>query len=161
MTATTGLPSGMPERQRLELRARRGAGWFFWIAAVSVINSVILITGGGRTFVLGLGITQVVEGVAAALEQGLAGPGPLRFLALGLNVLVAILIGLIGRQARKGSVAIYGFGLVLYTLDGLLLLVFADWIGVVFHAIALAFMTSGFLALRKVSRGQAATLPPS
>ena len=43
---------------------KRSAGWFDWIAALSVVNSVISLFNGNWTFVLGLGITQVIDYLA-------------------------------------------------------------------------------------------------
>lgn len=43
-------------RVELQKRANSGAGWFFWIAGLSVVNSAISLLGGGWSFVLGLGI---------------------------------------------------------------------------------------------------------
>ena len=40
---------------------KRGASWFDWIAALSVINSAISLFSGTWYFVLGLGITEVID----------------------------------------------------------------------------------------------------
>jgi hypothetical protein len=39
---------------------KRGAGWFDWIAALSLINSLIALFNGNWHFLLGLGITDLV-----------------------------------------------------------------------------------------------------
>lgn len=48
---------------------KRGAGWFDWIAALSIVNSLISLFGGNWHLVLGLGITDPMRpSVAAAAE---------------------------------------------------------------------------------------------
>jgi len=49
------------EKLRVEQQLKGGASWFVWIAALSVINSVILLSGGTWSFIFGLGITQIVD----------------------------------------------------------------------------------------------------
>ena len=53
----------------LEKNLRNGANWFFWIAALSVVNSVILLLEGDRSFVIGLGVTQVINVAALTFAQ--------------------------------------------------------------------------------------------
>jgi hypothetical protein len=162
-----GLPTPRPAapdpaqaRLKAQARAKSGASWFYWIAALSLLNSIILLTGSTRTFVLGLGITQVVDVFASVFEDqlGLGGGSYLTFLALGLDALVAGLIGLIGYFARKGLQAVYVLGIALYLLDGLLVLAFLDWLSALFHAVALGYMVAGFIALRKLAASPAGTV---
>ncbi|HPM80992.1 MAG TPA: hypothetical protein PLF81_09845, partial [Candidatus Anammoximicrobium sp.] len=49
---------------QLHARGTSGAGWFYWIAALSLVNSIILLSGGDRHFVVGLGVTLVADVVA-------------------------------------------------------------------------------------------------
>lgn len=42
-------------------RARTGAKWFYWIAALSMVNSMAAMAGGNFHFIVGLGITSVVD----------------------------------------------------------------------------------------------------
>ncbi|MGI8656220.1 MAG: hypothetical protein ACR2LC_13505 [Pyrinomonadaceae bacterium] len=50
-------------------QALSGANWFFWIAALSMINSVVLLMNGQWNFLAGLGITQLIDGIAIALAK--------------------------------------------------------------------------------------------
>ena len=45
-----------------------GARWFWWIAGLSLVNSVILHSGGGTSFVIGLGFTQIVDALFQSLK---------------------------------------------------------------------------------------------
>ena len=95
-------------------------------------------------FIVGLGVTQIVDAVAG--QVGGAG------LAVGLviNVIVAaacVAFGVLGNQ-RKGW-AIW-MGMTLYALDGLLLLLFQDWLSVAFHGYALFRIYQGMGALKEL-----------
>src|SRR5262249_466386 len=54
---------GIDESEVLALARQFNAGssWFFWIAALSVINSLIAVFGGNWRFIFGLGITSVAD----------------------------------------------------------------------------------------------------
>ena len=49
-----------------------GSKWFYWIAGLSIINSVAHLAKGDFSFVIGLGITQIVDAIAFALSRRLA-----------------------------------------------------------------------------------------
>ena len=66
---------------KLESQFQRGANWFLWIAGTSIINSIIILTGGQWHLVIGLGITQIFDEVAIHLAAG-TGAVPLKIVAL-------------------------------------------------------------------------------
>lgn len=155
----TGRPSSQPdplqERIKLEARAKRGASWFFWVAALSATNSIIAITGGDRVFIFGLGVTQVVDAFATVFEEelGLGRGSWLGIAGLVLSLLVAGLIALIGYLARKGNQVVYLLGMGLYVMDGLLVGVFQDWFSLLFHIVVMIYLVMGFRALRVLTTG--------
>lgn len=157
----SGSPSPQPnpaqERIKLEARAKSGAAWFFWIAALSAINSIISIAGGDRVFIFGLGVTQVVDAFAAVFEEelGLGRGSWLGIAALGLSLLVAGLIALIGYLARKGNQIVFLLGIGLYLMDGLLVGFFQDWLALLFHIVVLIYLVMGFRAVRKLAESPA------
>ena len=59
------------ETVALEQRYKSGARWFFWIAGLSVVTSLISFWGGGYAFFLSLGTTQVIDGFAKGLATEL------------------------------------------------------------------------------------------
>ncbi len=130
---------------------KRGANWFYWIAGFSVVNSLVSLLQGGWGFIVGLGITQVVDAIAAAIlqEQG-DGTGLIRVIALGASVFFAGLFVLFGWLANQGQGWAFISGMVLYLLDGLLFLLVQDWMSLVFHAFALYCMFNGYTALRRL-----------
>jgi len=133
--------------KRLELtqRVRGGASWFYWIAGLSILNSIIQFTGGNWHFIFGLGITSIVDAVAANL--GKAGI----VLDLIINVFIAGIFVIFGVFANKLKSGAFLAGMVLYGLDGLLSLLIQDWFGLAFHAFALYSMWRGFAALKELN----------
>jgi hypothetical protein len=125
-------------------RARAGAKWFYWIAALSMINSIVVITGGNFHFVVGLGITSVVD--ALAKRVGSAGS----VLDIIINGFVAGLFVLFGTFAVKAQKWAFLVGMTLYALDGLLLLGVKDILSVGFHAYALFAIYRGYTAAKQI-----------
>ncbi len=87
----------------LENQAKNGVNWFFWIAAISFINSIIFYFGGGLTFVMGLGLTQIVDGVVFGLTQDLSGGMAtiLRGMGIFVNLLLVGMFVAFGIFAKK------------------------------------------------------------
>src|SRR5262245_59525167 len=59
----------LAHRAQLAAKMRHGANWFLLIAGLSVANTVILLMEGNRHFVVGLGITQLVNVLALAIAK--------------------------------------------------------------------------------------------
>jgi len=125
-------------------RARVGAKWFYWIAGLSMINSMVVIFGGNFHFVVGLGITSVVDAIARRV--GSAGS----VLDLVINGFVAGMFALFGYYAVKAQKWAFMVGMVLYGFDALLLLSVKDYLSVGFHAYALFAIYKGFQAAQQV-----------
>ena len=49
---------------------KSGANWFYWIAGLSVVNSLIFAFGGHTSFIAGLGLTQLIDGIFDAVIAG-------------------------------------------------------------------------------------------
>ena len=154
--STTPAPAATAEARQIII-LRSGANWFFWIAGLSVINSVIAATGSNLNFVVGLGATQAVDAFGSVVIGGSAGT----VIALVFDALLAAGFAGLGLAARKG--ASWGFivGMSLYGLDALLLAWASDWLSVAFHAFALFFLFTGFRASRQLAAAHAAAqIPP-
>lgn len=132
----------------LEGRFKNGINWFYWIAALSIINTVSYLAGIRFTFVIGLGATQLVDGFMGAAAEQFAQSGiVLRVIGVFIDLCIAalfFLFGYLGRKKYRGAVIT---GMILYALDGLLLLVFQDYFGAAFHVWALVSIWSGLKAL--------------
>ena len=145
------------ELAQLHARGTSGAGWFFWIAALSLINSVILLSGGDRHFVVGLGVTFIADAVAQGVaDQNPEVAGVAKGIAFGFTVFVAAVVCLFGWLSRRPILPIFALGMILYLLDGLIYVKFGDWMSVGFHAFVLFGMWNGFNAYRQMKAMKAA-----
>jgi len=143
---------------KLQQRVKGGGSNFYWIAALSIINSIIALFGGGITFVIGLGITQIIDGFASAFAYEIPNAAiVIKGIGLLLNLLIAGLFALFGVFAIKGQRWAFITGMILYGLDAILVLVFKDFLGFGFHLFFLWLLCSGLQALRQLQ----ATLPPT
>ncbi|MBI3661975.1 MAG: hypothetical protein HY234_02855 [Acidobacteria bacterium] len=129
-----------------------GANWFYWIAGLSLVNSALAFFGSDRRFVIGLGITEVVDYVAK--EAGAAGG----IIPLGMNVLIVGVFVLFGFQAGKRSKAAFLTGMIVYGLDGGLLLLAQDYLSVAFHGLALFYIFKGFSASNQLRAVESASI---
>src|SRR5215217_1828438 len=110
----------------LAQRYKSGANWFYWIAGLTMITSIIGFFGGGIRFLIGLGLTQVIDGMAEALAPQLG--GAVQVVALLLDLVVTGIFVLFGYLANKKLLWAYVAGMVVFLMDGLLALAFQDWI---------------------------------
>ena len=135
----------------LDNRIRNGVNWFFFIAGFSLLNTVIYFFGGTITFVIGLGATQIVDGFMYTLAKDLGQTGIL-FRAIGfiIDVCIAgvfIIFGVFGRKRIRWPIIV---GMVLYIIDGIVLLLFQDFLGAGFHLFALFGIWTGLKSLSEL-----------
>lgn len=148
----------------LEGRARNGANWFFWIAGLSILNTIIYMAGGTISFIIGLGATQFVDGVIAAMIEEYGPPSTtiLRLLAFGIDIGLAgifIVAGLLSRRKHRWAMIA---GMSIYLLDAFIFILVADWLGLIFHALALFGLWGGIKAmnaLKKLETTQTIAIP--
>jgi hypothetical protein len=150
------------EAQALKRRCQSGARWFFWIAGLSLITSIVTFSGGGFAFFLGLGTTQVIDGFAKGLSRELG--DATKIVALVLDALVAGVFVLIGWLALKRHLWSFIVGMILFMLDALVLLIFQIWISFAFHLLVVYWIFKGYQAGRRLAaleiEMQAASPPP-
>jgi hypothetical protein len=130
------------ERLKLEARFKSGANWFFWIAGMSLVNSVVGMFGGQWGFLIGLGITQVIDAVLTTAD----GDAGTRLLGPLLTTAVAGVFIACGHFAREGRRTAFITGMVLYVLDSLIFVLVRDFLAVALHAVALFFLVKGMHA---------------
>lgn len=131
---------------------RSSGAWFFWIAGLSLVNSVILLAGGNWNFVVGLGVTQLIDAVAHQLQD--VGSAAVVVAAV-LDLLAAAVFIALGLFTRRLLFWPFVVGMVLYALDGLLLFSFGDLLGTGFHVFVLLQLFSGAKAVRALHAGTA------
>lgn len=173
-----------PEAMELDLdrkmkRIRKGASWFYWIALLSFINSVIMFSGGNTTIVFGLGITQIANalcvhsqemadtpynGTSSNIHYSTKGEPAIdpsasiqiaiapTAIAITVNVLVIGFFMSMGFFAQRRHGWAFLFGLLAYLFDSLLFLIIGDEFKIAFHAFALISIFLGFKSLCYVNR---------
>jgi hypothetical protein len=137
------------EAQALQQRSKSGARWFFWIAILTIITSMVSLYGGGFAFFLSLGTTQFIDGVARGLSQEFG--DATKIVALVLDILVAGVFALIGWLAIKRHLWSFIAGMILFMLDALVLLAFQIWISFAFHLLVIFWIFKGYQAARQLS----------
>ena len=123
---------------------KSGASWFYWIAGLSLINSISAASGSSWRFIVGLGITQIFDEFGNQIGSG----G--RWVALVLDLLAAGVFILFGVFAHKAHSWAFIVGMILFALDGLIFLLGSDWIGVAFHGFVLYCLFRGLQACRSL-----------
>ena len=151
-TAPVGSPAApataTPSRDpATEAQLKSGASWFYWIAGLSLVNSIVAFTGGDWRFFLGLGITQILD----AFGRDIVSAG--KAVVLVLDLIAAGLLVFFGVFAHKRQLWAFVAGMVLFALDGLVFLIAQNWVGVGFHVFVLYCLFRGAKACRELNAG--------
>ena len=138
-----------PARFSSERSVNTGANWFFWVAILSVLNSLVIWYLGIKNLFFALGVTQWIDGTGGAFNhQG--NTAPLSESGLAVNILIAAAIAGFGYLGRHKHDIWYVIGLFIYCADAMLSLGLKDFFGFGFHLIPLFFLFKGLLASRHV-----------
>ena len=128
------------------VQSEKAAQWFIIIAGFSLLNSILVYMGAEVNFVVGLGVTMLVDGVLLVSQGELSGLARIliQTIAIGFNVGVLVFFWIIWKKSKRGSRGAYLFGMIIYLLDSLLFLMVGDWVGVGFHLFFLFFIFGGY-----------------
>jgi hypothetical protein len=121
-----------------------GADWFFWIAILSLINSLIVFYYQTPNTPLALGITRWLDGTTSGFNASMTTGG------LITNLFVAAVLAVFGLLSRRGSDIAFVVGIFLYIIDAMLVIGLRDFFGFGVHLIALFFLVKGLLASRHI-----------
>ena len=133
-----------------EVAVKRGANWFYWIAGLSLVNTIVAITGGNFHFLLGLGITEVTDAFRSPQA---------RMVGYFIDVLVLGFFLMCGYMAGKLHKWAFVMGMGFYALDAALTAMAQDWISFAFHVYAIVCIWRGFSHVNAAKEiGQAAVL---
>jgi hypothetical protein len=124
-----------------------GANWFYWVAILSVINTLIIYFFNIPNMPIALGLTQWVDGTTGPMNAEGWYP-PLKLSMLVIDLLIAAAFAGFGYLARKGSDPAFVVGIFVYVVDLLLVIGLRDFWAAVFHLVPLFFMFKGLLASR-------------
>lgn len=132
----------------LNARFRSGANWFYWIAALTLVTSIISLTGGGWRFFLSLGVTQVIDAFAVLFSERFG--EATKVIAIVLDIFITALFAGFAYLANKRQMWAYIAGMVVFLLDGVLSLLITDLLGILVHGFVLVMMIRGFMAGREM-----------
>jgi hypothetical protein len=94
-------------------RISTGPACFYWIAALTILNSLVVISGGSLHFAIGLGLTAGID--VRARELGLIGT----VLDLLISGTIAGIFWVLGNLAGKRIRWAFLAGIALYGFDGM------------------------------------------
>jgi hypothetical protein len=148
----TELSDLQSQMVQLQTQGQNGAGWFYWVAGLSLVNSVIALVGGGVSFVVGLGITGIADGIATVAAEDKPEIATIaKAVAFGFSLIVSAVVVGFGWLSNKRIIPIFALGMFLYLLDGLLFVLGQQWLSVAFHGFALFNMWQGLNAYRQLN----------
>jgi hypothetical protein len=124
-----------------------GADVFFVLAALSIINSLIVYFFGTANLPIAFAVTQWVDGTTGPMTPEGWQP-PLQFTGLLMDILIALAFAGFGYFARRGSDLAFVVGMFLYIVDAMLSIGLREFWGFGFHLIALFIIFKGLLASR-------------
>jgi hypothetical protein len=139
-------------RALLLKHAKDGVSWFYWLALVSVVTTIIYIIGGTPNFFLGLGVNQLVAGYTMAVANGTQVALLMRLVGGAIELLLAGIFVLFGMRGLRSYRSWIVAGIMLYTLDGLIFAYLGVWLGVFVHAYVLYNLIRGLRALDSLNR---------
>lgn len=153
LSAELTQSSEKSERQS-ELRQQidSSASWFYWVAGLSLVNTVIAALGSKWSFIIGLGIPQLLTRIAAEMRVASDSPAMLIATMWSVSFAVTAFFAACGWFAGRPSVASFVAGTVLFALDTVIFVLGADWIGVAFHALVLYMFWKGIMAAREYKK---------
>ncbi len=152
-TQQPSLTNLVEQKLRAERVVKTGAGWFLTIAILSLVNSVLSMSGTHVRFIFGLGIAEFVDALAhQAGQSGVA-------LDLIINGFVAGVFVLFWHFGRKGEKWAFMAGMALYIVDGLVMLYFKDLLAVAFHAYGMYRIYTGMSGIPALQKLQQALIP--
>jgi hypothetical protein len=133
------------DNNELASQAKSGASWFYWLAGLSIVNSLIFLFGGNWSFFAGLGVTQIVDAIVFQINES-EGVSVVKIIGFVINLFIGGIFLLCGLWANKLQIWAFVAGMILYLLDGLLLLLIGAYLPAAFHAFVLFMIFRGLSA---------------
>lgn len=137
-------------------KVQNSARWFYWIAGLSLLNSLIHQFGGGVTFLFGLGVTQLFDAFFRSVPAA----------SYVLDVLPLGFFALMGYFASKGRIWAFVVGGAAYLLDGVVFATVGLWLPALFHVFVLFSILFGVRELvrlraqERAAAGAEGSTPP-
>lgn len=138
------IEAKVEEEIKLKNQMKSGLNWFYWIAALSIINSVLFFTNKNLSFVAGLGITQIIDAIFNEIAS-------VHYIGIIINAVFIIGFILLGRFSQKSNFLII-LGIVIYSLDSLIFIFAKDLFSFGFHIFAIVGIIFGLKAKSALSK---------
>lgn len=132
-------------KNNLDVRLGRGARWFYWIAALSVIQAMMAASGSFYGTVVGLGSVQALNRAAGFQTAVMA------------QALIVAAFAAFGYFASRRAQWAFVVGMALYALDGALFLTTRGFLPIIFHAFVLYRMFDGLMACNMLAENDVLT----
>jgi hypothetical protein len=149
------------EAGELERKIKSCGSWFYWIAALTLINTIVALCGSNWGFVLGLTITQLIDAVVVTVvpqEFSLVA----KLAACAVDLVGVGLFVFLGVMACRKQTWPFAVGVTLYGLDTLLTLFSFSIVSIGIHGWALFSLFMGMRAAqewKKLGQNQSLTAP--
>ena len=124
--------------------------WFYWITILSLINTGTNLMEGWYSFIIGLGYTQLLEGVIMSLRDELNQVTLWIFFTMSL--LISGFFALAGYMTQRGRHWWYLAAMIIYAIDALIYGYVGDYVGVGFHIFALYFISLWYKSHRQLTQ---------
>jgi hypothetical protein len=134
------VPNAQQPKSAALAQAAAAASWFFWIAGITVVNTIIFHAGSNRAFMLGLGSGQISDAVGADLGS-IGKIVSLVFDLIAVGTFVGL--GILGGKGKRWALIL---GVVFYTIDTLIILASKEWLGLALHGYAIMRIWPGMAA---------------
>ena len=132
----------MPATKSNDPSVLSSARWFWWIAGLSLVNTILFHSDTKMSFVVGLGLTTLANAVFV------------KEIAIAISALTIGFYAFVGFQAQRERLWAFYLGLTVYVFDALLFVKFEDWMPVAFHALVIFYIVRGMLKVRQLARAQ-------
>jgi hypothetical protein len=146
------------DNSEAEDAVKSSAGWLYAVAGLSLVNTFIIWTGSSRVFAIGLGITQLLDGIRLiAAKEAPSAAGLVTAIVLVLDILIAAMYATMAYFAGKGKVWVFVVAIVCYALDTVISVLAFQIISIILHIVVLFCLANGIRAsLRLRSQPSAA-----
>ena len=127
-----------------ELRVRKNANWFTWIAVFALLGYILETINTEKEWFFSLAAPKWLN----SLLSGSQIPAVL------LLIVLVLAFGLIAYFSGKGKSLPYLIGLLLYVWDAFAALLLQDLLMMVFHLIVIVGLVIGLIYLKRLEKGK-------
>ncbi len=152
-TPKEGIQYYQEDKKTQLLRSiKNGANWFYWIAGLSLVNTILLLSGSTTRFVVGLGVTRIIDELGSQMASQIS--GIIGFTAIGINIIIIAAFVAFGYFAGKGRRWAFLTGMILCSMDGAIFIIFRDFFALGFHVLAVYSIFKGYRANEELLTNQ-------